>query len=62
MQTKKVMVAMMNYKGVMILLNQRLDLRCLMDLLTMNLILHNLLRLFLLYFVSWCINILLYFI
>jgi hypothetical protein len=62
MQTKKVMVAMMNYKGVMNLLNQRLDLRCLMDLLTMNLILHNLLRLFLLYFVSWCINILLYFI
>jgi hypothetical protein len=49
MQMKKVMVTMMNYKEAMIELNQDLGLDCLMRFLTMNLLLHMLLILFLLY-------------
>jgi hypothetical protein len=43
MQTKKVMVAMMNYKEAMIELNLNLGLHCLMRFLTMNLHLRMLL-------------------
>jgi hypothetical protein len=43
MQKKKVMVAMMNYKGAMIELKLNLGLHCLMRFLTMNLHLRMLL-------------------
>ena len=46
MQTKKVIVVMMNYKEAMIELNRNLGLHCLMRFLTMNQHLHMLLRLF----------------
>lgn len=50
--TKKVMAAMMNYKGVMTLLNQTLDLHYSMDLISTILFRHISLLLFLLCFHS----------
>ena len=49
---KRTGMEMMNYKGIMILLNRNRALHCLMGLLTMTPFLHMFLLLFLLYFES----------